>query len=205
MSYLVKQSVTARDEVDETHNHAAGSVVSDFELTQHIKDQIGKGVTWYTQRFEPLTEKEARAYRVKATSVEGKRLAPGGQIVDPPFDDYVGLHPDEVIRRMEDMKPDEVERLRLYERAGMNRESIIEYTAPSEKEPFNNYDNMGVKDILDKMSLFDQDTNNTIILYEMAHQRRPAIIEFSPDEYETSDDEKDEEQVLALTGSDNKE
>lgn len=205
MSYLVKQYVTARDEAEETHNHATGSVVSDFELNQHIKDQIEKGVTWYTQRFEPLTEKEARAYRVKATSVEGKRLVPGGQVIDPPFDDYVGLHPDEVIGRMEDMRADEVERLRLYERAGMNRESIIEFTAPSEKEPFNNYDNMGVKDILDKMSILDQDTNNTIIQYEMAHQRRPAIIEFSPEEYETSSDEKDKEPVLALTGSESKE
>lgn len=194
MPYLVRQQVTAQDVSGDSHNHFPGAVLSDWELSDHVRSEIEKGGHWFTQNFEPLTDREAKTYRVRATTLEGKRSAPNGQIIDPPFDDYIGLHPKDIIDRMKKMKFDDVENVRQYERAGMNREMIINYVAPSEREPFNGFNDMGVREILEKMSILDDGTNQEIIIYEMNHQKRPAVIEFEK-EYEEPEveDEKSEE------------
>ena len=91
MSFLVKVQTTAANENGETNTHFAGDVVSDWELSSHIRDEVMKGTPWYTSKFEPLTDKEAELYRVKATATEGKRTAPDGQEVDPPWRDFKKL------------------------------------------------------------------------------------------------------------------
>lgn len=178
MPYLVRKQTTAFDSEGESQNYYPGTVLSDWELSEHIKKRIAEGIHWYTDTFEILTEREAKSNRVKATTIEGTRTAPNGQNVDPPFEDYVGLHPKEIIDRMKKMKFDEVEKVRQYERAGLNRNAVIEYIAPSEREPYNGYEAAGVRDILEKMEILDDDSVKDIIVYEMTHERRPAIIEF---------------------------
>jgi|ERR1700722_109857 len=180
-SYLCKKQVTLTNADNDSFTHYAGDVLSDWELTDHIKQKIKEGVTWYIDKFEVLTDKEAELYRKKATAAEGKRQAPGGQIVDPPWDDYIGLHPNEIIKRMKDLSFDDVEKVRQYERAGMNRPSIIEYVAPSEREPWHEYDSWSVRDILDKLDILDPQTVQDVIVYEMNHKKRPAVIEYIPE------------------------
>jgi hypothetical protein len=187
MPYLVRKQTTAMDSEGESQNYFPGQVVSDWELSDHIKKQISTGIHWYTQTFEPLTDREAKKYRVEATTAEGARIAPNGQTVDPPFEDYVGLHPKEIIDRMKKLKFDEVEQVRQYERGGLNRNTVIEFVAPSEREPFNGYDAMSVRDILEKMEILDDDSVNGVIVYEMNHARRPAVIEFEREATEVSE------------------
>lgn len=203
MYYFVKKNIVARNTDDEHNNFYPGDVISDWELNDHTKKKISEGVSWYTQSFEPLTDREAKNFRVKATEMSGKRTAPNGQIVEPPWPDFVGLHPKEVIERMGKLRFDEVEQVRQYERAGMNRESIIDYVAPSEREPFSGYSDMGVRDILEKMSILDDQAVQDIIVYEMHHSKRPAIIEFEPETYETQND--DTELVLPSGSSEDEE
>lgn len=181
-SYLCKKQVTFSNSDNEGGTYYAGEVLSDWELTDHIKSKIKSGVTYYTSNFEPLTIKEAELYRKKATATEGKRQAPNGQIVDPPWDDYIGLHPKEVIERMKDLGFDDVERVRQYERAGLERSSIIEYVAPSEREPWHEYESWSVRDIIDKLDILDPQTVQDVIVYEVNHRRRPAIIEYEAEE-----------------------
>jgi|ERR1019366_5072936 hypothetical protein len=181
VSYLVKRQITVTNTDNEGKTHYAGDVISDWELPKHIKDKITEGVGWYTQNFEALTDKEAELYRRKATSVEGKRTAPDGQICDPPWDDYIGLHPKDVVGRMKDLSADDSEKVRQYERAGLNRDSIIEYVAPSEREPWYEYDNWGPRDILEKLEILDPQTVQDAIVYEMQHKKRPAILTFEPE------------------------
>jgi hypothetical protein len=177
-SFLVKRQVTLTNADNEGATHFAGDVLSDWELTDLIKSKIKDGIPWYIQSFEALTDKEAKLYRVKATSVEGKRQAPNGQIVDPPWDDFIGLNPKEIIDRMEHLSFEDVEKVRQYERAGMNRASIIEYVAPSEREPWNEYDSWSVRDTLEKMDILDPQSVQDVIVYEMHHQKRAAVISF---------------------------
>ncbi len=184
-SYLVKRQVTLSTPDSESVTHYAGNVLSDWELTDFIKDKIDDGVSYYTQNFEKLTDKEADAYRKKATAVEGKRTAPNGQIVDPPWDDFIGLHPKEVIDRMKHLSFDDVEKVRQYERAGLNRDTIIEYVAPSEREPWPDYDQWGVREILDKLDILDPQTVQDVIVYEMNRQKRAAIITYMPEDEES--------------------
>lgn len=181
-SYLVKRNVVNTNDDNEGVIHYQGDVLSDWELKDHVKKKIKEGNTWYTQNYEILTEKEAEAYRKKATSVEGKRKAPDGQIVDPPWDDYIGLHPKDVMDRMKNLGFHDVEKVRQYERAGLNRPSILDYVAPSEREPWYEYDNWGPRDILEKMELLDPQTVQDVIVYEMNHKKRPAILTFLPEE-----------------------
>lgn len=188
-SYLVKIQTTAQDSAGEVNNYLPGAVLSDWELSDHIKKSIAGGHLHYTKIFEPLTDREAKNYRVKATALEGKRTAPNGQVVDPPFDDYIGLHPQDIIERMKKLKADEVEIIRQYERGGLNRDTIIDFVAPSEREPYEGYSDQGVRDILEKMDLLDEESCRDIILYEMNHGKRPAIIEYVKEEDEITSQE----------------
>lgn len=181
MSYLVKVQTTGANMNGDVTTHFAGDVVSDWELSDHIKKQIKKGTPWYTNKFEPLTDKEAELYRVRATETEGKRTSPDGQVVDPPWKDYVGLHPKEVIDRMNDLAANDVEAVRQYERAGLDRTDIIEYVAPSEREPWNNYDDQNVREICDKLDILDPQMVQDVIVYEMNHRKRAAVIEYEPE------------------------
>lgn len=185
MPHLVKRQTTAQDVNGDTHNHNPGDVVSDWELSEHIRKMIGEGSVWYTQTYEPLTDQQAHSYRVKATAAEGARTGANGAGVEPPWDDYVGLHPKEVTERMTDEGRDKVTQVREYERAGLNRAPIMEFVAPSEREPYAGYDSEGTREILEKMSLLDDKSVQDIIAYEMDHQKRPAVISYERETYES--------------------
>lgn len=180
-SYLVKRQITVTNSDNEGAVYYAGDVLSDWELPKHIKDKIKDGVTWYINNLEALTDREAELYRKKATAVEGKRTAPNREVVDPPWDDYIGLHPKNVVDRMKDLTSDDCEKVRQYERAGLNRSSIIEYVAPSEREPWHEYDSWGPRDILEKLEILDPQTVQDTIAYELQHKKRPAILTFEPE------------------------
>lgn len=181
-SYLVKRQVTLTNSDNEGKTHYAGDVLSDWELNDTVKKQLAAGVPWYTQNFEALTDKEVTSYRKKATSVEGKRTAPDGQVIDPPWDDFIGLHPKDVIDRMKNLSFNDVETVRQYERAGLNRASIIEYVAPSEREPWPDYENWSTREICEKLDILDPQTVQDVIVYEMNHRKRAAIITYEPEE-----------------------
>lgn len=184
MAYLVKKHNTSTGSDGEHRSLEEGTVVSDWELSDHIRKQIDKGVDHFRQLFEPLTEVEARNMRIKATRLEGARTSNDGAAIQPPFDDYVGLHPKEVTERMREADRGLVNAIREYERLGLNREPIINFVAPAEREPFSDYDELGVREIIDKMALLDDKSNQEIILYEMDHLRRPAIITWDRNTYE---------------------
>lgn len=181
-SYLVKRHTTLSNSDNEGMTYIAGDVLSDWEVPDLVKNKIKEGVSWYMQNLEALTDKEAELYRKKATAVEGKRIAPDGQNVDPPWEDYIGLHPKEIIDRMKDLSFDDVEKVRQYERAGMNRAAIIEFVAPSEREPWHEYDNWAVRDTIEKMEILDPQTVQDVIVYELNHRRRAAIITYEVEE-----------------------
>jgi|ERR1700722_1116165 len=181
-SYLVKRNTTLSNDDNEGVNYFAGDVLSDWELPEHVKKKIADGHSWTTQIYEPLTPKEADAYRRKATANEGARNTSDGGTVDPPWEDYIGLHPKDVVDRMKSLSFNDVDKVRQYEKAGLNRESIMNYVAPSEREPWHEYDNWGPRDILEKMELLDPETVQDVIVYEMNHKKRPAILTFEPEE-----------------------
>lgn len=181
-SYLVKKNVTLTNDDNEGATYYAGDVVSDWDLPDHVKDNIKKGVSWHSRNFESLTDREAEIYRKKATAVEGSRKAPNGSIVDPPWDDYIGLHPKDVIDRMGKLDSEDAEKVRQYERAKLNRPLIIDYVSPSEREPWYEYDNSSPREILEKMDLLDPQSVQDVIVYEMNHKKRPAILTFEPEE-----------------------
>lgn len=188
-AYLVKMQTTANNVDGDSIIHYAGDVVSDWELNDYIREQIDKGVPRYTQIFEKLTDKEAHNCRVKSTAAEGKRRGSSGQLIDPPWDDFIGLHPKEVVDRMNDLRPDDAVQVRQYEEAGMKRSTILEHVVPSEREPWHEYDNWAVRDILDKLSILDEKSVQDVITYEFNHKKRPAILEYDASEYEDSIDE----------------
>lgn len=190
MPFLVRKQTTATNMAGDSNVYFPGEVISDHEISDVIKEKIRAGISWYTQTYEPLTDTEARSFRTKATTAEGARVAPNGQKVDPPFPDYVGLHPDDVLKKMEKLPFAEVENVRQYERAGLNRPTIIEFVAPSEREPWHGYSEDGIREILEKMSLYEDDKIQEIITYEMHHQKRPAVLEYEAESYEPQKNEQ---------------
>jgi hypothetical protein len=183
MPFLILKTVTAQNSNGDTFTHQTGSVVSDWELSDFIKEQIGKGTAHYRAAFEPLTDEEARHYRTKATAAEGSRYQ-NGQEIEPPWPDYVGLHPEEIISRMRDASnKGDIDRVKNYERAGMNRTLITDYTAPVEREPFTDYDSLGIREVLAKLEVLSDVDVQAVIQYEAAHQKRPAILQYEKETY----------------------
>jgi hypothetical protein len=203
-SYLVKRQVTITNSDSEGITYYAGDVMSDWELPDLVKEKVKEGVPWYTQNYEALTDTEATLYRKKATATEGKRKL-NGLTVDPPWDDYIGLHPKDVIDRMKDLSFEDVEKVRNYERAGQNRPVIVEYVAPSEREPWHDYDNWGVRETLEKMDILDPQTVQDVIVYEMNHKKRPAILEYEPEPEEEEVFIKSSPSAGTVTGADGEE
>jgi hypothetical protein len=76
----------------------------------------------------------------------------------------------------------DVEKVRQYERVGLNRPAIIDYVAPSEREPWHEYDNWSVRDIIEKLDILDTQTVQDTIVYEQNHKSRAAILTFEPEE-----------------------
>lgn len=184
MPYLVLKTVTVQNEEEESYTHLGGSVISDWEVSDFVKERIAAGEIWYRSTFEPLTENEAHHQRTKATAAEGQRYR-NGQQLDPPWDDYVGLHPNEIMRRMQaltDVK--KVEAVKDYERAGMNRTNITGFTTSVEREPFAGYTGMATRDILEKMAVLSEPAIQSVIVYEKGHQNRPAIVEYEREVFE---------------------
>lgn len=183
MPYLILRTVTAQNANSDSFTYAPGTVVSDWEINDFIKGKIGEGAVWYRMHFEPLTEEDALHHRTKATAAEGDRFKDGVNL-KAPWPDYVGLHPEEVISRLQSSaSPDEVASVKQFERAGMNRSMIVEYTAPVEREPFGGYDDMAVREILAKFAILDDRSVQEAINYETAHRKRPAIIQYEKEEF----------------------
>lgn len=178
MPYLTRKVVTAQNANGDTYTHDKDAVLSDWELSDFIRAEIARGSEWYRDKFEVLTEAEAFKYRVVATKAEGPRTGVDGKIVDPPFEDYVGLHPHEIVERMRGVDAHTAEQVRSYERAGLNRDPIVGFLAPSEREPWPTYDADGVREILEKLDLLDETSVAEAITYEMRHRKRPAIISY---------------------------
>ena len=183
MPFLTKQPVTAQNMNGDTMVHPSGTVLSDWELTDFIRSKIASGEQWYRERFEPLSDREAHQMRVKATSEEGPRTIEG-QSINAPFDDYIGLHPNEVIARMQGCSLEKVRQIKLYEQAGMNRSQIIAFVTPAEKEPWSGYDEASIGDILEKFSILSDAAVAEAKMYEANHRARPIIMEYDRATYE---------------------
>jgi hypothetical protein len=182
MPFITKQTVTATNASGESFTHQPGTVLSDWELSDHIRQRVAAGDAWALKSFEPLTESEALSHRIKATALEGPRIV-DGKSVDPPFEDYVGLHPNEIVVRLAKASREDVEIARAFERAGMNRAEIVDFVAPSEREPWVGYDEDGLREILEKLDVLDDNSVQEAIVYEFNHKNRPAIITFEKDAY----------------------
>lgn len=211
--FLIKKQATFSNSDNEGENYYAGEVLSDWEVPDLVKEKINSGIPHYTAIFEKLSDKEAELFRKKATAIEGARTSQEGGKVDPPWDDYVGLHPKDVTERMKNLSADDAEKVRQYERAGLMRAAIIEHIVPSEREPWHEYDNWGPRDILDKLDILDPIAVQDVIVYEMQHKKRPAILTYIPEEdgdevhtslskIETSIDDEKEEDLVSVGASD---
>jgi hypothetical protein len=189
MPYLVRQSTTAINTNGESFTHSEGDVISDWELADFIREKIREGSEWYRERFEPLMPHEAHSLRVKATMASGDRINPAdNQPVKAPWDDYIGLHPAEVVDRMRDASLDKVKQTKLFESLGMNRPLIIDFVSPAEREPWMNYDEYDIRMVLEKFSLLSDAAVADAIAYERAHKTRPAILEWDRSIYEGASD-----------------
>lgn len=180
MPFLTLMTITARNANGESITHPPQTVLSDWELEEYARQRILQGSDWYRARFEPLTDREAQEHRVRATLQEVPHIDEGGQVA-PPWPDYVGLHPSEIIVRMKNTSPEEARAARRYEGArdgGMKREPIIAFVHPAERLPFQGYDDMDLGGILEKLAIVSDDTVNDIKAYERAHGNRPAIVEW---------------------------
>lgn len=183
MPFLVKQHVTAQNINGDTFTHMKGSVLSDWELSDFIREKIAEGSEWYRERFESLLEHEAHSYRVKATEAEGSRFV-NGEEIPPPWDDYVGLHPTEILGRLREADLAKVRQVKLFEQGGMLRSTIIDFVSPAEREPFSGYDQMSVGEILEKFAVISDPAVSDALAYEKAHKNRPAIVEYEREIYE---------------------
>jgi hypothetical protein len=177
MPFLVKATVTTRNVNGESVTHQPGTVLSDWEIEPFARQKIMEGTEWYRARFEPLTDREAQGHRIKATLAEPPHIV-DGVAVPPPFEDYVGLHPTEVVARLRAGSAELAQRARLYERGGMGREMIASFVHPAEREPFLGYDGMDLRSILEKLEILPDGQVGEVKVYEAAHQNRPAIVEW---------------------------
>lgn len=176
--YLTLKEVTTRTVNGDSFVHLAGTVLSAWEVDDFVKGKIDEGSYHYRSLYEPLTEKEVFDRRAKATAVEGDRNVEG-TAVSPPWPDFVGLHPEEIIERMQKSTSSvEVELVRKYERGGLNRQPIVNYVAPIERPPFHGYDDINVRDLLEKLEVLSDDAVAEVKTYEFGHGKRPAILEF---------------------------
>lgn len=183
MPYLVKKAVTAMNVNGDTFVHSEGTVLSDWELSDNIRAGIAAGSSWFRDLYEPLLDREAHHYRVEATKNEGSRDIEE-QTIQPPFDDYIGLHPAEIIDRMKNVTLDKARQIKLYEKAGMNRQQIVAHVAPSEREPFDRYDALGPMEIIEKFSVLSDPQIADAKIYEANHASRDIILSYDKEIYE---------------------
>src|SRR6201988_5507309 len=94
---LALKEVTLRNFNGDPSLHLPGTVLSDWEVEDYVKRRVAEGSHRYRTLLEPLTAREVEDHRTKATALEGDHLV-DGQHVSPPWPDYVGLHPQEVIK-----------------------------------------------------------------------------------------------------------
>lgn len=177
MPFLTKQVVTARNVNGESITHPPETVLSDWEIEPYARQKILEGSEWYRARYEPLTDREAQSHRVRATQAEQPHILEGA-IVPAPFDDYIGLHPTEIVARLKEADLPVAAAARRYEMAGMRREMIIGFIHPAERTPFIGYDGMDLRSLLEKLEILPDDQIREAKIYEAAHQNRPAVIEF---------------------------
>lgn len=182
MPFRALKDVTLRDVNDDGFLHHAGAILSDWQVNDFVKAKVTEGSMHYRGLLEPMTEAEAYAHRKTETSVEGDHFHEGERI-SAPFEDYVGLHPEEIVDRMKKATdPQVVEHIRKYERGGEHRAGILDYLAPVERQPFWGYDDLQVREILQKMESLTPEAVADVKTYESAHRDRPAIITFEKDE-----------------------
>lgn len=179
MPFLAKVVVTAQNVNGETVTHQPGTVLSDWELEPYARQKILEGSEHYRRLYEPLTDREAAGYRIKATSAEPPHTL-NGALVNPPWNDYVGLHPTEIVARMRTADVAVVQQARQYEQAdgGMRRSLITGFVHSAEREPFLGFDGLNVSEIWEKFELLPDDQVEEAKTYERAHQNRPAIAEW---------------------------
>lgn len=159
-------------------------MLSDWELSDFIRGKVAEGSQFYRERFEPLLEHEAHNYRVKATANTASRFGADNQEILPPWDDYIGLHPTEVTERMRDEPLDKVRQVQAYEAAGLNRAGIVHFISPAEREPWPEYDQRSVQEIVEKFSILSDPAVDDAIAYERAHKNRPMIAEWDRESFE---------------------
>ena len=207
--YLVKNNLVANTSesdgvFNESYAHMAGTVVSDWELSDHVREQIDKGVEHYRRNFEKLTDGEAKQHRIRATREVGARVSPDTQkLITPPFEDYIGLHPNQVVERMHKASREGAAHIREYERATLNRLQVMEYVAPSERAPWSGYDEAGIREVLEKMAIISEPEVQDVIAYEYEHAKRPAILSYEREAVEgyDNDDEAPQVPILPLVGA----
>jgi hypothetical protein len=177
--YLVLKEITLRDGNGDPSLHLAGTVLSAWEVESYVQKRVAEGSHRYRSLLEPLTPREVDDHRTRATSLEGDRLV-NGQHISPPWPDYVGLHPEEIIQRMHaSYDRGLIERVRLYEQGSKSpRASVLEYTAPAERAPWVGYDDLDVRQVLEKLGLLGPGAVHEVLAYEAAHRKRPAVLTY---------------------------
>lgn len=179
--YRALREVTVPSMNGENVVHLRGAVLSPLEVSEFLKDKIDEGSARYRARFEPMSEHEVQDHREQATAREGDRIL-DGQRVSPPWPDYVGLHPEEVLERLQKTEDRYlVEQVKKYESVGLARGVILDFVAPVEREPWVGYDEVNVRDILAKFDVMSSDAVAEAITYECAHRSRPAIVSYEKD------------------------
>jgi len=125
MPYRILKDITfGTERHPEAELHKAGSVISDCQLSDYVAKRIAEDDPHYLTLFAPLTDEEALEHRATETALEGEHLV-DGRWVSPPFPDYVGLAPEEIVDRMRKADPEKVEQTKTYERGGQGRTAIV--------------------------------------------------------------------------------
>jgi hypothetical protein len=184
MPYIVmKDGLTLKNEHGDTVVHNGGQVLSDWEVSEFVRGKHDEGVSHYTDLLRKVTDKEAVGSRKESTKVR----ADADGDVNPPFDDYVGLHHDDVVKRMNEMDAEGVAQVKRYENAigGLKRQSILEHATKAQSLPFSGYDDMNQKEVLEAMASLPHAQVEAIREYEADHQGRQQILKFK---YDTAND-----------------
>lgn len=183
MPYIVlKDGVTVKNEHGDSVVHTGGQVLSDWEVADFVKEQHDKGVSHYTDLLKKVTDEDAKGARKEQT----RSVMVDGEKVDPPFEDYVGLHHDDIIARMDEMTAEEVAHVKQYERGlPVTRQAIVDYATKAQALPFSGYDDMTQADVLEAMASLPYAQIEAIREYEAEHKGRQQILKFK---YDTAND-----------------
>jgi hypothetical protein len=128
---LPAEHLATRDDFEDSRTehvyHAAGTVLSDHEVTPFIRAKIAAGDDHYLGLLRPIDDVEAFERRAARTALEGDHSADGGS-VGAPWPDYSDLRTHEILARMREADPATTDHAKRFEQARpVTRDEIVTF------------------------------------------------------------------------------